>query len=172
VYERRFELGMEAWVAPERDAARALKETREADQRLIDEAWAKSRAGEHARAFEMLQHWLASKSEDAAQYEWLLARLASWHEPRYGLRIAQEYLERLLTLGRPGEALSALERRLRIDPRFRPKTSASTLALARIAAHGGALRTARRLLTDFAQHFPDDTVSAEQARQLASQLDG
>jgi tetratricopeptide (TPR) repeat protein len=171
VYERRFELGAEAWVSPERDAARAHQAQRQADQREIDEAWAKSRAGDHARAFEMLQQWLAAKSQDPAQYEWLLAHLASWHEPRFALRIAQEYLERLLALARPGEALSALERQLRINPQFRPKSSASTLTLARIAAQGGAPRTAKRLLADFAQHFPEDVAGAQQARLLTAQLD-
>jgi hypothetical protein len=171
VYERRYELGAEAWVSPERDAARALAAARQADQTAVDEAWAKTRAGEHTQAWELLQAWLASKGHDPAEYQWLLAHLASWHEPRYEMRIEQQYLERLLALGRRGEALSALERRLHINPEFRPLTSATTLSLAQIAARGGAPRTARRLLADFAKHFPADAAAAESARRLAASLE-
>jgi hypothetical protein len=85
--------------------------------------------------------------------------------------MAQDYIDRLLVLRRNGDALDLLKLRLRADPQFRPKTAASTLALAGIAARGGAKGIARSVLGDFAARFPGDP-SIPAARRLADELNG
>jgi hypothetical protein len=60
--------------------------------------------------------------------------------------------------------------RLELDPGFRPKSAADTLAIAQLAARGGgASRLARILLSDFAARFAGDPLLPA-ARELKDHL--
>jgi hypothetical protein len=160
LYERRNELGLETWVSPERD--QELKEAQDLRQnhRDVTEAYGKMRAGSHVECWQQLQDWLGRRGHDAEDYRWLCDQVASWGDPRYITRLSQDYLERLISLKRTGEALNLVAQRLKQDPTFRPKSAATTLHLARLAAAGGgAMRVARTLLADFAARFPGDPPS-------------
>jgi hypothetical protein len=170
LYERRHELGLDAWHAPERKAQRDRDEEERRHQRTIDAAHDQVRIGLHTNAWKLLQDWLGARGNAIEDYSWLCERLASWTDARYAARMTQEYLERLLSLRRNGEALDVLAARLRLDPEFRPKSAASTFALAALAARGGAKPVARRLLGDFAQRFAGDATVAAAGR-LAQQLE-
>jgi hypothetical protein len=170
LYERRHELGLEAWHAPERKQERAQHEERRQSQRTVDAAYDQMRVGAHSNAWKILQDWLTTRDHAAEDYRWLCERVASWGDARYATRMTEETLERLLILRRNGEALDLLKARLSADPQFRPKTAASTLSLAAIATSGGTKAVARTLLGDFAARFPDDPSTAA-ARRLAEQLD-
>jgi len=170
LYERRHELGLEAWHAPERKQERAQHEERRQSQRTVDAAYDQMRVGAHSNAWKILQDWLTARDHAAEDYRWLCERVASWGDARYATRMTEETLERLLILRRNGEALDLLKARLSADPQFRPKTAASTLSLAAIATSGGTKAVARTLLGDFAARFPDDPSTAA-ARRLAEQLD-
>ena len=171
LYERRHELGLETWVSPERD--QEVKDAHDLRQShgAVTEAYGKMRAGSHIECWEQLQDWLTKRGHDPEDYRWLCDRVASWGDPRYITRLSQDYLERLLKLKRTGEALNLVARRLGDDPAFRPKSAATTLQIARLAAAGGgAVRVARILLADFPARFPGDPaipLADELARTLS-----
>jgi hypothetical protein len=170
LYERRDHLGLEAWHAPEKTAERLNRVVQRETDRRIDGAYEQARLGAHAKAWQILQDWLAERGNQPADYHWLSERVAAWDE-RYAARMAEEYVDRLLLLHRNGEALDLVGRRLRINPGFRPKTAASTLEVARIAAQGGAPAIARTLLADFAERYAGSAyvaAAADLARQVGA----
>lgn len=171
MYERRDELGLQVWRAPELTAEKRAREDGRANEAMLTDAYGQVRAGRHALAWRTLEDWLAGSGHRLEDYRWLSRRLEAWNDPRYATRMTEEYVDRLLEAKQTGEALDAVERRLRTDPQFRPKSAASTLVLARLAAHGGgAPGVARRLLADFATRFPGDPSGAA-AAALARELD-
>jgi hypothetical protein len=170
LYERRDDLGLETWASPEQIEAKQQKHERRQDENLVLEAYGLMRAGSHIKCWKALNDWLQSKGNDPDDYRWLCERVVSWDDARYITRLTQEQVERLLTLKRTGEALDVVVHRLNLDSGFRPKSAASTLGLAQLAARGGGVpRVARALLSDFAARFAGDPrVSA--ANALAHQL--
>jgi hypothetical protein len=157
IYERRHELNLETWVSPERTAALENKQTQRENDKLVHEAYGLMRAGAHIKSFQMLEDWLKSRGNAPEDYGWLCERTSSWDDPRYVTRLTEEFVARLLTLKRAGEALDVVGQRLNLDPAFRPKTAADTLSIAQLAARGGgASRLARILLSDFADRFAGD----------------
>jgi hypothetical protein len=170
LYERRHELELETWASPERTQERRQAEDVRQSDRDVAEAYGQMRAGSHTRAWEQLQTWLASRGHAPEDYRWLCARVAAWGDPRYITRLTEDYVDRLLTLRRNGEALDVVAARIAADPAFRPKSAMATLQLARLAAAGGSSkRIARTLLADFSTRFAGDPcVSA--AAALAQQL--
>lgn len=165
LYERRHELDLETWTSPERTTALEQEQTqRENDKHVLD-AYGLMRAGAHVKSFQMLEDWLKSRGNTPEDYGWLCERTLSWDDPRYVTRLTEQYVARLLTLKRTGEALDVVIQRLNLDPAFRPKSAADTLSIAQLAARGGgASKVARTLLTDYAARFAGDPrVAAAQA---------
>jgi len=168
LYERRHKLGLETWHSPERKAERARTQEHRDDQRSVDVAYAKVRAGAHTEAWNLLQTWLVSRGHTPEAYEWLCERVAGWSDSRYGVRLTDEYLDRLLKLRRNGELLQVVEQRLRLDPNFRPTSASTTLRIAEIALQGAVVRVARVLLGDFATRYIGDAQVSVAARLLQS----
>ena len=166
LYERRHELELETWHSPERKAERARTQEHRDDQRVVDAAYAKVRAGAHTEAWALLQTWLVAQGHTPESYDWLCDRVAVWSDHRYLIRLTDEYLERLLTLRRNGELLKVIELRLRIDAGFRPTSAATTLRIAEIALQGAVPRVARALLGDFATRYSGDTHVPAAARLM------
>jgi hypothetical protein len=157
LYERRHELNLETWVSPERTAALEHQQTQRENDKVVHEAYGLMRADSHIKSFQMLEDWLKSHGNTPEDYRWLCERTLSWDDPRYVTRLSEELVARLLTLKRTGEALDVVTQRLDLDPKFRPKSAADTLAMAQLAARGGgAPRLARILLSDFAARFAGD----------------
>lgn len=157
LYERRDELNLETWVSPERTAALEEKQTQRENDKHVHEAYGLMRAGSHIKSFQMLEDWLKRRGSTPEDYRWLCERTVSWDDPRYVTRLTEELVARLLTLKRTGEALDVSAQRVNLDPNFRPKSAADTLAIAQLAARGGgASRLARTLLSDFAERFAGD----------------
>lgn len=157
IYERRDELGFEAWHSPERTAAKVHAEASKRDVHFVAEVYGRIRANHHVEAWEMLVGWLASRSNTLEDYRWLMSRVILWDDTRYATRLTQEFLERLLALKQTGEALRVAVQRLALDPKFRPRTAIATLTLAQLGADGGGSRTlARTFADDFATRFPND----------------
>jgi len=170
LYERRDELGIETRRSPERTAERLRLEDLEESEARVTEAYGQMRVGSHAKAWALLQGWLATRGSSIENYRWLCDRLARWGDARYANRMTEEYLERLLALREDGQALDAAVHRLGEDPAFRPKTAASTLRIAELAARGGGVRrVARILLEDYGRRFAGDPRAAA-AQALARQL--
>jgi hypothetical protein len=157
LYERRHEMHLDTWKSPEQDAERDRKAELRENEKLVHEAYGLMRADAHVKCWELMHNWVLSRGNEPHDLGWLAERVASWEDPRYVTRFTEEHLQRLLALQKNSEALKVLERRLTVDPAFRPKTSADTLGLAQLAARGGgAPRLARALLSDFATRFPGD----------------
>jgi hypothetical protein len=170
LYERRNELGLEAWASPELiEERRKAQELRQSEYQ-VTEAYGQMRAGSHTQAWATLQTWLSSRGHALEDYRWLCPRAAAWGDPRYVTRLTEEYVDRLLVLKRNGEALDVVAARLTEDPNFRPKSAVATLQIARFAAGGaGKPQVARALLADFSARFAGDRcvpAAAELARQL------
>jgi hypothetical protein len=157
LYERRDELGLEAWASPELiEQRRKAQELRQSENE-VTEAYGQMRAGSHIQAWTTLQTWLSSRRHALEDYRWLCPIVATWGDPRYVTRLTEEYVDRLLTLKRNGEALDVVAARLAEDPGFRPKTAVATLQIARFAAGGaGKPQVARALLADFPARFAGD----------------
>jgi hypothetical protein len=171
LYERRHPLGLETWASPDRtEQVRSRQELRRSEKEVMD-AYGQMRAGAHIDAWQHLQSWLTARGHAPEDYRWLCGRVAAWGDPRYITRLTEDYVDRLLTLKRTGEALDVVAARLADDPAFRPKSAAATLQIARIAVTGGGTpRVARALLADFPTRFAaDPSVPAAQA--LARQLE-
>jgi hypothetical protein len=157
IYERRHELNLETWVSPERTQALEDKESQRANDKVVLEAYGLMRADAHIKCWQMLSDWLNSRANTPQDYRWLCERTSSWDDPRYITRLTEDYVARLLTLKRTGEALDTVANRLNVDAAFRPKTAADTLSIAQLAARGGgAPKVARILLSDFATRFVGD----------------
>jgi len=169
LYERRDHLGIEVWHSPERTAERRQAEARREDLKVLDAAHDQLRIGRHQQAWDILDNWLAARGREPADYRWLCERLAPWPDRRYANRMIGEYVARLLVLRRHGEVIDVVTQRLREDPEFRLESATDTLAIARLAARGGARPIARRLLADFPTRFAGDAAVAA-ARTLAAEL--
>lgn len=172
LYERRHQLGLEPWASPERtEQVRSRQELRRSEKEVMD-AYGQMRAGAHIDAWQHLQSWLAARGHAPEDYRWLCGRVATWGDPRYITRLTEDYVDRLLTLKRTGEALDVVAARLADDPTFRPKSAAATLQIARIAVTGGGTpRVARALLADFPTRFAAADPSVPAAQALARQLE-
>jgi hypothetical protein len=115
------------------------------------------RADAHIKCWQTLSDWLKERGNTPEDYGWLCERTVSWDDPRYITRLTEDYVARLLTLQRTGEALDVVAKRLSLDPKFRPKSAADTLTIAQLAARGGGVpKVARILLSDFAGRFVGD----------------
>jgi len=171
LYDRRHELGLEAWHSPEKVEAKKRAAEDATNAVVVTEAYGLVRVGSHVKAWEMLQTWLTERGNEFTDYRWLIERCATWNDRRYANRLTEEYVERLLASRRTGEALDTVVARCRQDADFRPKTAAATLEIAELAARGGgASKLARHLLRDFGERFAGDArVSA--AQDLARHLE-
>ena len=137
LYERRHQLGLETWHSPERTSGKKRTVEQAQNDAVVTEAYAHVRNGAHDNAWAMLQEWLASRGHAPEDYRWVCDRVYAWPDERYGNRLTEDYVERLLSLKRNSEAIDAVTQRLRMDPNFRPKSAASTSSLAQLATRGG-----------------------------------
>jgi hypothetical protein len=157
LYERRYELELETYHSPERTEERVQAQARRQDEHNLTEAYGQMRAGSHTAAWEMLQTWLKTRGNSPEDYRWLCGRVVAWGDPRYVTRLTEDYVDRLLTLKRNGEALDVVSQRLGQDAAFRPKSASATLQIAQLAAAGGGtIRVARALLADYSSRFAGD----------------
>jgi len=157
LYERRHELGIEAWASPELVEERRRAHVLRDDERMVTEAYGLMRAGSHIKSWQILTDWVSSRGNAPDDYHWLCERVSRWDDPRYIGRLTEELVDRLLALKRTGEALDVVAQRLGVDQSFRPRTAAATLGIAQMAVSGGgAPRVARTLLKDFATRFAGD----------------
>jgi len=171
VYERRHELNLETWVSPERTKALEDKQAQREHDNVVLEAYGLMRVNSHIKCWQMLSDWLQQRGNTPEDYAWLCERTLSWDDPRYVTRLTEDYVSRLLTLKRTGEALDVASRRLSLDAKFRPKSAMDTLTIAQLAARGGgAPKVARILLSDFGTRFVGDPRVAV-AEALRSHLE-
>jgi len=170
LYERRHEMGLDAWRSPERQQARNEIDLTREHARFIDELYGHWRGGAYQEALQAAQNRLTAHHHSLEEYAWLCSALLRWPDRRLASRLAQDYIPRLLEAKRPSEALAAARRHLDADPEYRPATAAELIRLVNFARDGGDRQLARALLIDFERHYPGDQaapVIAEMSRQLS-----
>jgi hypothetical protein len=171
IYERRHELGHDAWQSPERTAAKQQAEVDRARDLETDRIYAHYRMKAYADAWDDVQRVLAEYKHDHGVYRALYARIARWpQDPRLANRLAGEFVSRLLATRAQGEALALVRERLRIDPTFRPRTGAELVTLVHVARASTDRATARALVADFDRYFAGD-AAAPVVAQLARELE-
>jgi hypothetical protein len=109
VYERRHELGLEAWEAPERRAALVDAAELRTRSHLVDEVYALVRVRDLPAAWRRLDAGLRSATAAPELYRWFRDRAAAWEDRRIADRLTSELVARLIALGRRGEAVHEVE---------------------------------------------------------------
>lgn len=170
VYVRRLELGFEPTHSPERDLEKADRERQREIDQLIDRIFAEWRGGAYGNAWRTVEAHLQRSSRRSDDLQALFRRAANWPDGRLAHRLAQEMLPHLLAARRTGEALDIARSQLKVDPKFRPLQSADAIKLVELARDAGDRGTARMLLSDFADRYPDD-LAQRIAGQLSRQLE-
>ena len=165
LYQKRAELGIDAWKAPERDRERVDRETHKRHERVIDELYGHWRGGARTEARQAAEQWLAARNYDFEEFDWLCERLLLWPDRRLAHRLAQDEITRLLEAKRSSQALKVARRHLTADADFRPARAAELIRLVTLARDAGDRALARRLLADFDQHYANDPAAA-----IASEL--
>lgn len=94
VYERRDELGVDAWEAPERTAERDEKAERRAFDRELDAIYSHVRAGAIDQAWLALETHLVANDHAFETYRRYYDRLATWPDSRLKDRLAREWVTR------------------------------------------------------------------------------
>ncbi len=157
LYERRHELGIEAWASPERVEERQREQEMKDAERIVTEAYGLMRVDSHIKSWQLLKEWLSSRGNAPEDYQWLCERVSrlgrsSLHNPPdRGARRSAAHPE--AHRRRPGCRGAALGRRSELSAQNRR----GHLSLAQMAVGGGgAPRVARTLLTDFATRFAGD----------------
>jgi hypothetical protein len=160
IYERRQELAIDPAGSPERAAARAGADLERERDKTMDRIFAELRGGALGNAGETIRKLIAQSAQPLDECRWLYARAASMPDPRLASYLAQITLPRLLSVRATGEALKMIRERLSSTPDFRTETSAQMLQLAQLAKDAGDRTTARSLVADFSQRYPNDPMES------------
>jgi hypothetical protein len=169
LYEHRDELGLEPAITPERNQARQQAEIDREHDRFMDSIFAQCRSGTFDKAIATISAFLDNSSNPLHEYRWLYANAKKWPDQRLAARLVQLCLPRLLEARAHGEALDHVRECLRVSPTFRPDTAAQLIRVVTIARNGGDRITARHLLRDFVQYYPNDTATPI-VEKLAAEL--
>jgi hypothetical protein len=169
LYDKRAELGLDAWKSPERDRERTERDLHRRHERVIDDLYGHWRSGARREARQAAEQWLASRNYDLEEFDWLCERLLRWPDRRLAHRLAQDEITRLLDAKRVSRALKVTRRHLTADADFRPAQAVELIRLVTLARDAGDRLLARRLLADFELHYANDPAIAV-ARELQQEL--
>ncbi|HEY0686514.1 MAG TPA: hypothetical protein VGD45_29515 [Steroidobacter sp.] len=170
LYVRRQELGFEPSRSPERAAEKNKRERARQIDLLIDRIFAEWRGGAYGNAWRTIEKHLNDSPRPSDELRDLFERASQWPDPRLAHRLAQELIPQLLAARKTGDALHVVRKQLQVDDKFRPLQSSDTIKLVELARDGGDRRTARTLLSGFAERYEDD-VARRIAVQLSQQLE-
>jgi hypothetical protein len=166
LFEQRTDLDFQARYAPERIQARHDAELDRERSRFMDSVFAEWRGGAVHNAWRTIEQHLQASKDAAAELDWLYQRASTWPDQRLASRLAMELVPRLLEAHRLGRLLQLIQARIKADARFRPLSSTQLIKLVELARDAGDRPTARALLQDFDQHFPNDPVRGSIERLL------
>lgn len=154
LYEAREALGHDAMYTPEREAEQRQRALEQERSRFVDVVYAQARGGNLSGAWSTLEQELAARGHGFDTYDWLLERLQRLDDQRLASRLAQDYIRRALARDN-GRVTELVRARLALDAQFRPYSAVETLRVAELVRLAGDRASAQRLLSDFAQEFPD-----------------
>jgi hypothetical protein len=151
LYERRFELGFDPRISPERVAEKLEAERIRHRQQFLDGLYNDLRLHEVQRAIATAASWLEriTANERAGDVHAILAAGRTWPELRDYVFLLQGLVTTLVELKEPSLACTVAEAGLTITPEFRAKTEAGTATLVSYALETGRRRTASKLLDNF-----------------------
>jgi hypothetical protein len=170
LFVRRRELEFEPAHSPERAAEKAQREQQRQLDYLIDHIFAQWRGGAYGNAWRTIETHLKNSERPYDELRALYARAERWPDGRLAHRLAQELVPQLLSARRTGDALDIVRSQLRTNSNFKPTASGDAIKLIELARDAGDRRTARLLLTGFAETY-DDEMARRIAAQLVQQLD-
>jgi hypothetical protein len=166
LHVRRLELGFEPAHSPEREAEKADRERQREIGHLIDRVFAEWRGGAYGNAWRTIERHLSASARPSDDLRDLFQRVAQWPDESLAGRLAQELIAHLLASRRTGDALNIARMQLQRDAGFKPLDSGDTIRLIELARAAGDRRTARALLSGFAERYEDDM-----ARRIAGRLE-
>jgi hypothetical protein len=155
-HHRREALGFDAWLSPERAEAKAAAIATRAKQRVLDEIYGLVRVRRLERAWQVAEEGLAQAGEDVEFCRWLRDGAAGWDEGSIAEGLTRRLVDRLLVLGRTGEALGELESWAKAGRRYRPLSGRELVRLVALARAQGRAELALRLLAEAGPLFPAD----------------
>jgi hypothetical protein len=155
VYERRLELGFDAWESPERSAERQRQADDRARARTAEELYTLVRTNQVDAATTLKNRWLEAEIYSPEAYRWLRDQAAKWPDRRFADALTRDLVSRLLTLERTGDAVLEVERWWKSRGSFTPASAAELLRLYRIARDIGHDATAERLQSMGPAQFPE-----------------
>jgi hypothetical protein len=166
LYVRRLELGFEPAHSPEREAEKADRERQRDIDLLLDRIFAQWRGGAYGNAWRTVERHLSASTRPSDDLRELFQRVSQWPDERLAGRLAQELIPHLLASRRTGDALNIARMQLQREAGFKPFDSGDTIKLIELARDAGDRRTARALLSGFAERYED-----EMARRIAGRLE-
>jgi hypothetical protein len=140
IFESRVDLQLATRTHGERLAERHERNHAEDRGAVLDRTYALLRLQRRSEAWAHLESWMLKHCPDShpfTEYHALLVATCAWEDNVIGDRVANEYLEKLLTNGETGLAVEALEIRLRTNPTFYPQDAAMAARLIELAMLSG-----------------------------------
>jgi hypothetical protein len=172
LYERRFELGFDPRISPERTAQRAESERTAQLQGFLDGIYNDLRIRETKRAVANVRQWLAGLQPDLlpGDVRAILAAGKQWTKLREYPRLLQGLIPVLLELKQPALAHAIAEAGLLIDASFGATEESDTTALVQYALATGRRRAATQLLDNYLQRGGVDHAPGPQLTALRTRL--
>jgi hypothetical protein len=167
LYERRFELGFDPRISPERAAQRLESERVAQLQGFLDGIYNDLRIRETKRAIANVRQWLTGLQPDLlpGDVHAILAAGRLWTKLREYPRLLQAMVPVLLDLKQPALAYAIAETGLSIDSGFGAIEESDTTALVGYALATGRRRAATQLLDNYLQR---GSAEREPGPQLAA----
>jgi hypothetical protein len=160
MYERRAVLDLETWHSPEQAQAKEQSQTDRERDRFVDELYHHWRIASYANARTALEKHIAGAVNPADDYLWIHERVARWPDRRFAQQIARAVIPQLLKEKRTSAMLALVRAELSADITFRPEKASELVSLAQLARSGGDRATARKLVQDFSERFPNDPAQS------------
>lgn len=156
MYQRRFEIGHEPRISPERDVAHRNREHDRMLSRALDEMYGAIRLGDLVRAMNELEHWLSGADEEfiAADCQRIHATIRGWNDAGMLTAAGRRVAEALLQTGHPHMLHDLMAATLQMQPEFTIKTEAGLLAAVQALQAVGDRGLAQQLVRNFVKTFP------------------
>ena len=172
VYDRRAELGVEAWISPERTEAKAVTEEHRQRERVIHDMYGLMRANKPQESWERALAWITPRASTPADLLWLRDRIAGWEDRRIADRITRELVTQQLRRGDNQAAIATVQDWLGAGGTYRASHARELGRLVGLARMAGHSDLAERLLADCGAEVAADTEIASLLARRARERSG
>ncbi len=164
VYDRRDELGVDAWNTPEREHAKAAAEDDRQREKVIHEMYGLLRANKPQECWDCAAAWLGGRADTRADLRWLRDRIAGWEDRRVADRVTRELVSQHLRCGDNAAAVEVVQAWIGSGGTYRPAQARDLGRLVGLARMSGRPELADRLLDECSEEFATSP-------EIASMLD-